>query len=788
MTTHHLEPARDGRIGTRFRRLEDAPLLCGNGRFIDDIRIPGLLHVAFVRSPHPHAAIRSIDASVARALPGVYAVLTLDDLAPVLHKRRMVREPGQGGKPRENMWPYPLSSGETAFVGEPVALVAASSRYIAEDAAALVDIDYDPLPAIADARDAAVAGSVLARRDLSSNVVSTFRVAYGDVDAAFRNAAHVTKEDFYQHRGGAHSLEGRGGVAEYQPGADGITYWASTQKAHDLHQNISAFVKIDENRFRVTAPDIGGGFGPKLCVYPEDVAIVAASKLLKRSLKWVEDRREHFISAVQERDQYWTLELALDESACILAVRGRLIHDLGAYALQDVNLPYNSASAVPGPYHVPALAMDVAVAHTNKVPVSSVRGAGYPQAAFAMERLLDKAAHEVGIARDEIRRRNLIPADKMPYESPLKARSGAPILYDSGDYPGTQAQVMERADWGDFPRRQSEARKGGRYLGIGLAHGLKGTGRGPFEMGLVRVSGAGRVSVLTGASAMGQGLATALAQIAASELGVSPNDVSVVAGDSAAVPVGLGGFASRQTVTAGNSVMLAAREVGRKAKAMAGMLMQAKPDELELADGAVRMKATPDRAISLGEIARLLRGGPGYAFPPGFDPGLEASAAFRVDQLAYANACHVVEVEVDIETGQVRILRYVAQHDHGVQVNPMIVDGQTRGGIAHGIGNALYEYMGYDKGGQPTTTTFADYLLPSSTEVPTIESFYTSAPSPLNPLGVKGAGEAGVIPSAAAIISAVENALEPFGVRITQVPLFPYRVLELITAARAQGA
>jgi carbon-monoxide dehydrogenase large subunit len=432
--------------------------------------------------------------------------------------------------------------------------------------------------------------------------------------------------------------------------------------------------------------------------------------------------------------------------------------------------------------------MDVVVAHTNKAPVSSVRGAGYPQAAFAMERLLDKAARELRLGRDEIRRRNLIPPEKMPYESPLKTRSGAPILYDSGDYPGTQTQVMQRAEWENFPRRQQEARQDGRYIGIGLAHGLKGTGRGPFEMGLVRVSGTGRVSVLTGASAMGQGLATALAQIAAAELGVKPQDVSVIAGDSSVVPVGLGGFASRQTVTAGNSVMLAAREVARKAKALAGMLMQAAPGDLELVDGAVRIKAAPDRAILLGEVARALRGGPGYAFPPGFDPGLEASAAFRVDQLAYANACHVAEVEVDIETGRVHILRYVALHDHGVQVNPMIVDGQTRGGIAHGIGNALYEYMGYDENGQPTTTNFADYLLPSATEVPAIDSFYTSSPSPLNPLGVKGAGEAGVIPSAAAVISAVENALEPFGIRITQVPLFPHRLLELIAAAGAKGA
>jgi carbon-monoxide dehydrogenase large subunit len=779
--------AREGRIGARFRRLEDPPLLTGQGRFVDDIRIPGLFDVAFLRSSHAHAAIRKLDSAAAKTVPGVHAVFTLDDLAPALQKRRMVREPGQGGKPREAMWPYPLACGEVAFVGEPIALVVADSRYIAEDAASLIDVDYELLPPVTDAREALLPGSPPARRELSSNVVSTYRVAYGDVEAAFRNAAHIVREDYFIHRGGAHSLEGRGSVAEYQPGHDGVTLWASTQKAHDLQQNIAAFVRINENALRVIAPDIGGGFGPKLCVYPEDVAIVAAAKILKRSLKWVEDRREHFISAVQERDQYWTLELALDANARMLAIRGKLIHDLGAYALQDVNLPYNSASAITGPYMVAALAMDVVVAHTNKVPVSSVRGAGYPQAAFAIERLMDRGARELKLDRAEIRRRNLVPPEKMPYESPLKSRSGAPILFDSGDYPATQAEILARAGWEDFPRRQRKARSGGRYIGIGLAHGLKGTGRGPFEMARVRISGTGQISVLTGASAMGQGLVTALAQICAGEFGVAPGAVRVVAGDSAAVPVGLGGFASRQTVTAGNSVMLAAREVAAKARTLAGMLLQASPDALELADGVVRMTAAPDRGISLGELARLLRGGPGYAFPPGFDPGLEATAAFRIDQLAYANACHVVEVEVDIETGAVHILRYLALHDHGVQVNPMIVDGQTRGGIAHGIGNALFEWMGYDQSGQPTTTSFADYLMTGATEVPTIESWYRCSPSPLNPLGVKGAGEAGVIPAAAAVISAVENALEPFGVRITQVPLFPHRLVQLIAEARTTG-
>lgn len=771
-------------IGSRHRRLEDKRLLTGQGRYIDDIRIPGLLHAAFLRSPHPHAAIVRMDKSLAERLPGVHAVLSLKDLEPVLAKKRMVRQPGQGGQPREQMWPHALANGETAFVGEAIALVVAESRYIAEDAAAKIDIEYEPLPVVGDVRAAAAPASPVIRRELKSNVVNTLKVGYGDADAAFRTAAHVIRNDFFIHRGSAHSLEARGCVAEYVPATDGLTFWASTQKAHDLCQNLSAFLRIDETAMRVIAPDIGGGFGPKLCVYPEDVAVAAAAKLLRRSLKWVEDRREYFVAAVQERDQFWNMEIAFDDGGRVLGMRGRLIHDLGAYALQDVNLPYNSASAVTGSYIVPALAIDVTVAHTNKTPTSSVRGAGYPQATFVIERLLDLAARELNLDPAELRLRNLVPADRMPYEVPLKARSGTSIVFDSGNYPKTQADLLDRAGWHQFRLRQREARERGRYIGMGFAHGLKGTGRGPFEMALVRVSGTGRVSILTGASAMGQGFATAMAQICASELGLNPEDVTVVAGDSAAVPAGLGGFASRQTVMAGSSVLQAAREVAQKAKDLVGMLMQLPASELELQDGCVRAKSDPARAIELGELARLLRGGPGYGFPPGFTPGLEATAAFRQDHMAYANVCHAAEVEVDIETGGVEILRYVALHDHGVQINPMIVDGQTRGSIAHGIGNALYEHMVYDESAQPVTTTFADYLLPGASEIPTIESFYTSSPSPVNPLGVKGAGEAGVIAAPATVISAIENALEPFGIKITEAPLMPHRLRAMIEAAR----
>ncbi len=767
-------------IGSSITRLEDEPFLRGHGRFVDDIALPGLLHVAFVRSPHPHALIRNIDKQSALELPGVHAVLTLDDIAKVMTNRRMMRV-SNSGMPLDKAWLFALANGEVSYVGEPVALVVADSRYLAEDATALVAVDYDIQPFVADVRKAASGPPV--RRELNSNVITTYKVNFGGIDAAFAKAAHVFKQELWQHRGAAHSIEARGTIAEIRSSDGGITVHASTQKAHDLQQSLTSLLDLDES-LRVAAPDIGGGFGAKLCVYSEDVAVVAAAKLLNRSLKWIEDRREYFTNAVHERDQYWSLEIAVDGEARVLGIRGKLLHDTGAYTGQDPNIPYNSASTMSGPYTIPALAIDVTIAMTNKTPVSSVRGAGYPQASFAMERLIDRVARELKLDRAEVRRRNLIPPQKMPYLKPIKARSGVAIQYDSGDYPACQAEVLAAIGWDDFPARQQEARRHGRYLGIGLSHGVKGTGRGPFESGLVRVSRTGKVTVFTGASAMGQGLGTAMAQIAASQLGVPVEQIKVVAGDTAGVSLGLGGFASRQTVTAGTSVHLAAMAVADKAKKIASQMLEAAEHDLELADGTVRVVGAPQLNVKLAEIARILQGAPGYGFPPGVDPGLEANVMHRTDALAYANACHAAEVEVDIETGEVKILRYVALQDSGVLINPMMVDGQVHGGIAHGIGNTFYEWMGYDDAGQPVTTTFADYLLPSATEVPMLETLYKETPSPLNPLGVKGVGEAGTIPAAAALISAVEDALTPFNVRIGHVPLTPMKLVEMIKAAR----
>jgi carbon-monoxide dehydrogenase large subunit len=765
-------------IGARVHRLEDHALLTGSGRFVDDIAASGVLVAAFVRSPHPHALIRAIDTSAARAVPGVTAVLTLDDLAPVMKQRRMMRT-SNSGTGLDQSWSFALADGEVSFVGEPVAIIVATDRYVAEDAAALVAVDYDIQPVAIDCR---VDHAPPVRRELASNRVISYKVSYGDPDAAFAKAAHVVHEDLWIHRGAAHSMEGRAILVQISDRETVI--WASTQKAHDLRNALADYIELDESRLRVATPDVGGGFGPKLCIYPEDVAVVAAATLLRRSVKWIEDRREHFTNAAQERDQYWSIELAADAEGRVRGVRGGLIHDIGAYALQDVNIPYNSATTLTGPYMVPSLSIDVIATHTNKAPVSSVRGAGYPQAAFAMERLMDRLAGVLKLDRAELRRRNLIPADKMPYMKPMRARSGEQVQYDSGDYPACQAELLHAAGWDDFPRRQSRAREEGRYIGIGLAHGIKGTGRGPFEFGNVRVSPTGHITVSTGAAPMGQGLSTALAQICAEAFGVRAEDVTVIAGDTAAAPLGLGGFASRQTVTAGSSVQIAAQAVAAKARKLASHMLEAAEEDLEIVDGEVRVVGAPQLAVKLGELARVLKGAPGYGFPKDIEPGLEASATFRVDQLAYSNACHVVEVEVDIETGGVTILRYIALQDAGRLVNPMIVEGQVHGGIAHGVGNALLEWMGYDAAGQPVTTTFADYLLPTSTVLPRLETLYKESPSPHNPLGVKGVGEVGVIPAAAAVISAIENALSPFGVHIAQMPVMPHELVDLI----AQGA
>jgi len=770
-------------VGQPVRRIEDPPLVRGQGRFVDDIHLPGLLEAAFVRSPHAHARIVTIDTAAARSHPGVRAVFTLADLRSVLSSERLPLQFRSKELP-DDITPFVLAKDEVAFVGEPVALVVAESRYIAEDAATLVNVEYEPLPAVADCRAGARPDAPKARLTRPSNIVIELGQRYGDVEDAFAKAPHRVALSLKQHRGGAHPIEGRGIVANFDRFEDRLTVWSSTQLAHELRAFLMALLRLDENRLRVITPDVGGGFGAKFLMYPEEVAVSAAALLLAAPVKWIEDRREHFLSAIQERDQYWDIEVAFDDDGRLLGARGIVIHDQGAYTPQGVNLPYNASTAFPGPYMLLAYHLRVLVVETNKVPTLPVRGAGYPEGTFAMERALDRIARVLGLDRAEVRRRNLVPPDRIPYVTPIKTRSGAPVAFDSGDFPLCQRTALEAIGYEDFPGRQAEARARGRYIGIGLANGVKGTGRGPFESAIVRIGRSGRISVYTGAMPMGQGLRTALAQICAEQLSVAPEEITVIAGDTSTIPLGLGGFASRQTVTAGSSVHLAAKAVREKILRVASHMLEASVEDLELSDGRVHIRGIPGHGVTIQQVADLLGGSPGYAIPGGFEPGLESAQNFMPDALTYGMGCHAVEVEVDPDTGGVRILRYVVVNDSGRIINPMIVEGQIVGGVVHGIGNALYEWMGYDDQAQPITTTLAEYLMPTATEVPDVEVRFLEFPSPLNPLGVKGVGEAGCVPAAAAVVSAIEDALAPWNVTIEEAPVSPARLFALMRASR----
>jgi aerobic carbon-monoxide dehydrogenase large subunit len=780
-------------FGTRMMRVEDPALLRGRGRFIDDIELPGTSAAVFVRSPHGHAAIRRIETSTARGLAGVHAVLTLDDLMPHLTADRTplgqsVREiAGLASRSlRENVTPFVLARDEVCYVGDPIAMVVAETRQIAEDAASRVEIRFDLLPAVSDIRQAIAPGAPRVHANVEGNILAEYTIAYGDCDRAFADAANRFSLSLFQHRGCAHPLEGRGVLASHDRIERRTTIWTSTQSPHEIRMALVQLLGLDDEELRIITPDVGGGFGAKYLIYPEEVVVPLAARLLGRPVRWVEDRREHFLTSIQERDQYWDLEIALDAEGAILGVRGTLVNDQGAYTPQGINVSYNSATALPGPYTVPNYSMHVMAVETNRVPTMPVRGAGYPQGAFAIERLLDLAAARMGLDRVEIRRRNLIPASAMPYTTPLRTRAGSPVKYDSGDFPRCQDMVLEAIDHPGWASRKAAALAEGRYRGLGIANGTKGTGRGPFETGVVRIGRSGRITVATGAAAMGQSTATMLAQIAADQFGVAPSEVQVIAGDTAHVPMGHGGFASRQAVNAGNSVHLAAKGVRVTTLKVAAELLGKAVEDLELDRGLVRVRGG-NISIKLGDIAREAVGIPGYSLPkaiaPG-KPGLEETVNFMPSGLAYSNASHVVELEVDPETGEVSILRYVVVSDCGNQINPMVVEGQILGGVVHGIGNALLERMVYDADAQPLSTSFAEYMLPTAAELPRIELMSLVSPSPLNPLGVKGVGECGVIPAAAAIISAIEDALKPFNVAIAEVPVSPQRIVELIRAAK----
>ena len=788
-------------VGARIPRNEDPRLLQGRGCFVDDIQPAGVLHAAVLRSPHAHARIVAIDATRARALPGVALVLTAADLGELDQPTPLLIPNPALTHPRT---PRPLAADEVRYVGEPVALVISDSRYLAEDALEAIEVTWQALPVVASLDAARAEGAPLVHADVPGNRAARLAQRVGDPDAVLAGAARVFRETLWIERSCGSPIETRGVVAEWDARAGALRVWDATQAPLPIKNGLARMFGLPEFKVDVIAPDVGGGFGTKIMLfYPEEILVPLAAIRLGRPVKWIEDRHEHLIAANQERGQIHDVDVAVDGDGRILALRDRFVHDAGAYTPYGIIVPLITSTQLPGPYRLPHYAVEFDVVYTNTAIVTPYRGAGRPHGAFVMERVIGRVARELGLEAVEVRRRNFIQPHEFPWDVGLTFQDGGPTRYDSGDYPRGLEMALETIGFRDFRARQAEARRQGRHLGLGVACYVEGTGIGPYEGAHVRVEPSGRVLVATGLTTQGQGHATTFAQIAADALGCDPADVTVITGDTRRFNWGAGTFASRALVTSGNAVGVAARKVRNKALRIAADLLEASPDDLEIANGRVSVRGAPASALTLGALAtvanpiryaygkeatdaalRLVKPRPGAVLAPDEEPGLEAHGYYAPPHATFASGCHAVIVEVDPATGEVKIIKYAVHHDCGRMINPMIVEGQIRGGVAQGVGGALYERIVYDGEGQPLTTTFMDFLMPTAMEVPSIEIVHTETPSPLNPLGVKGVGEAGAIPGPALLAEAVDDALAPFGVRVREMPLGPDRLRQLIAAAR----
>ncbi len=769
-------------FGARIPRNEDARLLTGRAQFVDDVRLDGMLHVAFRRSEYAHARLLAVDPSAARARDGVVAVYTAADLGDYWRPGPLlVPPPPIAGLVFHPATQMPLAKDKVRHVGEPIAMVVATSRYVAEDAVDDIVVDAEPLEAVVDIERALEPGAPLIHESLGSNLAAHVVQRKGDYAAARGGAALVVARRFLYDRGASAAIETRGIVAAWDRSAEQLTLWDTTQAPIPIRNGLAGLLGLLESQVRVIAPFIGGGFGPKIMMfYPEEVLLPWAAMRLGRPLKWIEDRLESFTATTQERGQVHEAELAVDQNGRILGVKDRFVHDTGAYDPYGLTIPINTQCTLLGPYRVPAYESEFTVAFTNKTLVTPVRGAGRQHGVFVMERLLDLAARKLGLDRVEIRRRNYLRPDDFPHDHRIIFQDSAPLVYDSGDYLPALDEAARLVGYERFVRdEQPRLRAEGRRVGIGIVSYVEGTGIGPYEGARVSVEPTGKVRVATGVGTQGQGHFTSFAQIVADVLGVEVSDVHVLTGDTSAFHWGTGTFASRGAVVAGSACHAAATAVKVKAIALAAEHLRVDPSCIELAGGKVCVADDPARAIALGDLARRanpLRG----AVRPGTEPGLEATAYFGPDRGSTASGVHAMQVEVDPETAMVRILRYVVVHDCGRVINPLIVEGQIQGGVAHGIGNAFYEQLRYDESGQLLNASFMDYLLPTASEVPAVEISHTETPSPLNPLGVKGVGEAGCIPTGAAFAQAVEDALGDPGFEILEIPLSPGRLFELM--------
>jgi carbon-monoxide dehydrogenase large subunit len=772
-------------IGRSIKPDKSSRFITGDGMYVGDVRLPNMLHAALVRSVHAHARIRDVDVKEALELDGVVGVWTGRQIerriSPFpesfeIHPARWlegVRPVLQGPRPTA------LAQGKVHYVGEPVAIVVAEDRYKAEDAVDAVMIGYEELPVVADPEESLQPGAPLVHEGSKSNVVFGFSIHKGNVDQALGAAPHRLSERFRHHRYCAAPLEGRGVVAWVEPKTNILTVWSSTQMPHLVRRQIAAQLDLPEERVRVIAPDIGGGFGPKVFAYPEEMLIPFLALELGRPVKWIEDRTEHFISTAHGRDQLHDVEVAFDETGRILALRDRFLLDNGAYNPMGLTDAYNTAAHIQGPYKIPNLSVTGTCVSTNKVPNAPYRGAGRPEAVFVMERSIDIIAARLGLDPAEVRRRNFVQAEEMPYHAGILYRDGEPICYDSGNFPETLKRALEAADYDEQRKRQRELRKDGRHLGIGIGCYVEGTGVGSFEGAKVRIDASGQLIIATGATGHGQGHETVYAQIAADLWGMSLDKVSLVEGDTASIPFGCGTFGSRSTVNVGSAIHGASTRLKEKVLRLAAHILEANPDDLELGAGKVFVRGM-QRSISFGELARAAVPGWASNLPEELEPGLEAIFYFVPPTVTWANAAHVAVIEVDVQTGGIKLLDYIVAHDAGRLINPLLVDGQIHGGVAQGIGAALYEEIVYDPNCQLLSGSFVNYLLPGSREVPFIKTVHLESPSPLNPLGVKGLGEGGAIAPPAAIANALADALLPLAAQVNEIPLTPERVMEIL--------
>jgi len=763
-------------IGSRIKRKEDPRLLRGVGKYVGDIHRVGMVHAAILRSIHAHARISKVDTSQALRLEGVIGVLTAADM-PGLKTipMRTGRIPGL-----ERSQQFPIATTKVRYVGDPVAVVVAASRYIAEDAIELIDVGYEAVGPVTDARQSMQAGAPQLHDAVPNNIAANFHVDVGDVDGAFADCDLILEEEFSTQRHGAVPLETRGLVAEFDEGRGLLTMWGPTKMTHTNWRILSDLIGLPQSCIHFIEPEVGGGFGARGEFYPEDFLIPFAAMRFRKPVCWIEDRSENLKAMNQSRQQQHRVKIGVKRDGTIMAMDAEILFDMGGYTRTHGGVPAIAASAMlRGPFRVKNYRCNVFCVLTNKTPVGTYRSPGRYEANFVRERLLDIVAHRLNLDPADIRRRNLIRHEEMPYD--LGKHPFHYMVYDTGDFPGQFERALERIGYEKLKTTCADAKKEGRAIGVGIGCFVETSGIGPWEYARVEVDNAGKVVLYSGCNSVGQGIATALSQIVADELQVSIDDVRVVHGDTAKVPYGNGSNASRSTVMAGSAAVGASRKVKDKLLRLASSALEIDAGDLFLRDGRVVARGAPERSLGFAEIAALAL--PGPALKSGMTPGISEEDFFATDKRPFPYGVHVAVVEVDRETGMITILDYLVTEDVGRKINPMIIEGQMAGGLAQGIGGALLEDFVYDEDGQPLATSFMDYLMPTVMEMPQAQFISTEDfPTPHNPLGVKGAGEGGITAAGAALANAVSNAL---GVEVKKLPLRPDYILQLIQSNKS---